>query len=334
LALARERREEARQLLARGLDPSAVRQAQKASTALRSLDSFEVVAREWFHRFKGTWAESYSKTVIRRLERDVFPWLGDRAITEITAPELLAVLRQVEGRGAIETAHRELNICGQVFRYAIATGRAERDPSADLRGALPPVKNGHFAAVTEPKRVGELLRMLDAYGGGLVVRCALRLAPYVFVRPGELRHARWADIDLEKAEWRFAASKTNHDYIVPLSRQAITILEEVKPLTGHKEWVFTSGRSPLRPMSESAVLAALRSMGIDKEEMSGHGFRATARTILDEVLGFRVDIIEQQLAHAVKDPLGRSYNRTKFLEERHKMMQLWADYLDELKGQK
>jgi integrase len=334
LALARERREEARQLLARGLDPSAVRQAQKTAERGKALTSFEVIAREWFNRFKGSWADSHSKVVIRRLERDIFPWLGDRPIAEINAPELLAVIRQVEGRGALETAHRELNICGQVFRYAVATGRAERDPSGDLRGALPPVKNNHFAAVTDPTRLGEILRLLDTYGGGLIVRCALRLAPYVFVRPGELRHAKWADIDLEAADWRFQASKTNTDHIVPLSRQSIAILREIQPLTGHREWVFPSGRSPLRPMSECAVLAALRALGIDKEEMSGHGFRATARTLLDEVLGFRPEVIEQQLAHAVKDPLGRAYNRTAHLEERHTMMQRWADYLDGLKGGK
>jgi integrase len=270
LSLARERRDESRQLVARGIDPSVARQAQKAAVRAQTLDSFEVVAREWHHKFKGTWADSHAKTVLRRLENDVFPWLGDRPIAEITAPELLAVLRNVEGRGAVETAHRELAICGQIIRYAIATGRAVRDPSSDLRGALPPVKDAHFAAVTDPKRLGEILRMMDGYTGGLIVNCALRLAPYVFVRPGELRHARWADIDLEKAQWSFAASKTNLDHVVPLSRQAIAIFKEVQPLTGHKEWVFPSGRSPLRPMSENGVLAALRALGIGKEEMTGH----------------------------------------------------------------
>jgi integrase len=330
---ARERREEARKLLAAGVDPSLHRQAQKSAAELQTANSFEVVAREWFIRYSPNWAESHSKTVLRRLEKDIFPWLGDRAIAEITASELLAVIRQVEGRGALETAHRELNICGQVFRYAVATGRAERDPSGDLRGALPPVQTKHLAAITDPQKVGELLRTLDVYQGGLVVRCALRLTPYVFVRPGELRHARWSEIDFVKAEWRYVVSKTKTDHVVPLSTQAIAILREIQPLTGHREWIFTSGRSPLRPMSENAVLAALRSLGIDKEEMSGHGFRAIARTLLDEVLGVRPELIEQQLAHAVKDPLGRAYNRTKFLEERHKMMQQWADYLDELKAQ-
>jgi integrase len=332
LALARERREEARKLLAAGIDPSVNRQAQKAAADLSSANSFETIAREWFLRYSPNWAESHSKTVLRRLEKDIFPWMGDRAIAEITAPQLLEVIRRVENRGALETAHRELNICGQVFRYAVATGRAERDPSGDLKGALPPVQTKHLAAITEPKRVGELLNTLDGYQGGLVVRCALRLAPNIFVRPGELRHARWTEIDFEKAEWRYLVTKTKTNHIVPLATQAIAILREIQPLTGHREWVFPSGRSPLRPMSENAVLAALRSLGIDKEEMSGHGFRAMARTILDEVLGVRPDLIEQQLAHAVKDPLGRAYNRTKYLDERREMMQQWADYLDELKN--
>jgi integrase len=332
LAMARGRRDEARRLLADGIDPSAQRQAKKAADELRSANSFEVVAREWYIRYSPNWAASHAKTVIRRLEKDIFPWLGDRPIAEITAPELLSVIRNVEGRGALETAHRELNICGQVFRYAVATGRAERDPSGDLRGALPPVQSKHLAAITDPKRLGEILRILDTYQGGLIVRCALRLAPLVFVRPGELRHAKWADVDLEKAEWRYAVSKTHTDHIVPLSTQAIAILKELHPLTGRREWVFPSGRSPLRPMSENGVLAALRSLGIEKEEMSGHGFRATARTLLDEELGVRVEIIEMQLAHRVKDVHGQAYNRTKFLDERRAMMQQWADYLDQLKG--
>jgi integrase len=329
---ARERREEARKLVAGGVDPSMQRKAQKTAAELQAANSFEVVAREWFLRYSSNWANSHSKTVLRRLEKDIFPWMGDRLVAEITAPELLAVIRNVESRGALETAHRELNICGQVFRYAVATGRAERDPSGDLRGALPPVQSKHLAAITDPKRLGEILRIVDAYQGGLIVRCALRLAPMVFVRPGELRHARWADVDLEKGEWRYAVSKTHTDHIVPLSTQAIAILKELHPLTGRREWVFPSGRSPLRPMSENAVLAALRSLGIEKEEMSGHGFRATARTLLDEELGVRVEIIEMQLAHRVKDVHGQAYNRTKFLNERRVMMQSWSDYLDSLKG--
>jgi integrase len=254
---------------------------------------------------------------------------------EIKAPELLDVIRRTEARGALETAHRELAICGQVFRYGVATGRCERDIAADLRGALPPVKTKHLASVTDPKRVGELLRIMDAYQGGLVVRSALRLAPLLFVRAGELRRMRWDDVDLEKAEWRYLVTKTNTQHIVPLSRQAVEILKELQPLTGNrpeKEWVFPSGRSPLRPMSENGVLAAMRSLGIEKEELCGHGFRSIARTLLDEALGFRIELIELQLAHEVRDVHRRAYNRTQFLEERRAMMQRWADYLDELKG--
>lgn len=330
---ARERREAARKLLADGIDPSAHRQEQKAAEATRTESTFEAIAREWFKRFAPGWAASHSKVVIRRLEKDIFPLMGKRPIADITAPELLAVIRHIEARGAIETAHRTKSICGQVFRYAVATGRAQRDPSSDLRGALPSSQGGHFAAVTDPQRLGEILRMFDAYQGraSLSVSCALRLMPLVFVRPGELRQAKWADIDLDKAEWRYVASKTKTDHIVPLSTQAIAILKEIQPLTGHREWVFPGVSAASRPMSETAILSALRAMGLDRTEVSGHGFRATARTLLDEVLGFRPDIIEQQLAHAVKDPNGRAYNRTKYLEERREMMQQWADYLDRLK---
>jgi len=222
----------------------------------------------------------------------------------------------------LETAHRALGNCGQVFRYAVATGRAERDPSGDLRGALPPAKGEHFAAVTEPKQVAEILRAIDGYEGSLIVGCALRLAPLVFVRPGELR----------KAEWRYMVTKTDTQHIVPLSRQAVEILKEIQPLTGHGHYVFPSARGNGRPMSDNAILAAMRRMGIGNEEMSGHGFRAMARTILDEVLGIRPDFIEHQLAHAVRDPNGRAYNRTAHLPERKKMMQQWADYLDQLKA--
>ncbi len=232
----------------------------------------------------------------------------------------------------MEAAHRVLRICGQVFRYAIATGRSDHNPSGDLQGALPPVKTRHLAAITEPEKVGELLRVIDGYQGTLVVYCALRVAPLVFVRPGELRQAEWADIDLDIAEWRFTVSKTKMQHIVPLSRQTVSILRELHPLTGSGRYVFPSARSVTRPMSDNAILAAMRSMGISKEEMSGHGFRAMARTILDEVLGFRPDYIEHQLAHAVRDPNGRAYNRTAHLPERQKMMQEWADYLDKLKA--
>lgn len=328
---ARDRRDEARKLLANGVDPSENRKAIKSTRMDRAANSFEVVGREWFAKYSPTWASNHGVRIIRRFERDIFPWIGGRPIAEITAPELLSVIRRIEIRGALETAHRALSNCGQVFRYAVATGRAERDPSGDLRGALPPVKGTHFAATTEPKRVAEILRAMDGYEGTLTVRCALRLAPLVFVRPGELRNAEWANIDFEAAEWRYLVTKTNTQHIVPLSRQAVEILLELQPLTGNSRFVFPSARSHHRPMSDNAILAAMRRLGIDKEEMSGHGFRAVARTILDEVLGVRPDFIEHQLAHAVRDPNGRAYNRTAHLPERRKMMQQWADYLDKLK---
>jgi integrase len=329
---ARERRDEARKEVAAGIDPGEHRKARKTATIAKQANSFEVVAREWYAKHSPNWSPNHGDRIIRRLERDIFPWIGGNPIADIDAPRLLEVIRRIEQRGALETAHRALSNCGQVFRYAIATGRAERDPSGDLRGALPPVKGEHFASVTEPNKVAEVLRALDGYEGTLTVRCALRLAPLVFVRPGELRHARWTDIDLEAAEWRYTVTKTDTQHIVPLSRQAVEILEELQPLTGRGQYVFPGARSTARPMSDNAILAAMRRMGIGKEEMSGHGFRAMARTILDEVLGFRPDYIEHQLAHAVRDPNGRAYNRTAHLPERRRMMQEWADYLDKLKA--
>lgn len=330
---AREKRQEARRLLATGVDPSENRKAQKAAGSGEVANSFEVIAREWFGRQTPTWVPSHSEKIISRLERDLFPWLGKRDIGAITAPELLAVLRRIEDRGAVETAHRALQNCGQIFRYAIATGRAERDPCPALRGALAPVKQSHYPAVTDPKKIGGLLRAMDSYEGTLVTKCALRLAPLVFVRPGELRAAEWTEIDLERAEWTIPASrmKMGVAHLVPLSRQAVAILEEVKSLTGGGRFVFPSARSADRPMSDNTILGALRRMGIAKEEMTGHGFRAMARTILDEVLHVRPDYIEHQLAHSVRDPNGRAYNRTAHLVERARMMQMWADYLEELK---
>lgn len=329
---ARERRDEARRLLANEVDPSENRKQQKAAKIERSANSFEVVAREWIAKNTPTWAASHTSKIIRRLEMYVYPWLGGKPIADITAPDLLAIARRIEAKGAIETAHRALQNCGQVFRYAVATGRAERDPTGDLRGALQSVTSKHMAAVTEPNKVAELLRTFDTYQGTLTVRCALQLAPLVFVRPGELRTAEWKDIDLDAAEWRYIASKKGNAHIVPLSQQAVAILREIQALTGEGRYVFPSARSNERPMSDNAILAAMRRLGIAKDEMSGHGFRAMARTILDEVLGFRPDLIEHQLAHAVRDPNGRAYNRTAHLPERRKMMQAWADYLDKLKA--
>ena len=328
---AREQRDEMRRLLRQGVDPSQNRQSMKASQQDRSQGSFEVVAREWFQKYSKSWAPNHADRIIQRLERDIFPWLGTKTMEEIKAPELLSVIRKIESRGAVETAHRALGNCGQIFRYAVATGRATRDIAPDLRGALQPTTVNHFAAVIEPSRVAELLRAFDDYEGSFVVKCALKLAPMVFVRPGELRSARWADMDLEVGRWTYLVSKTKTQHIVPLSRQAVELLQELQPLTGNGAFVFPSARSRMRPMSDNAILAAMRRLGIPKDEMTGHGFRAMARTILDEVLGFRPDFIEHQLAHAVKDPNGRAYNRTAHIAERTKMMQAWADYLDQLK---
>jgi len=332
LIRAREKRDEARKLLADGIDPGEHLKAVKATKTERAANSFEVVAREWYGKYSPNWAEHHGDRILRRFERDIFPWIGSRPIAEIKAPELLAVVRRIENRGALETAHRALANCGQVFRYAIATGRAERDIAPDLRGALPPVKPDNFAAVTDPAKVAVLLRTLDGYQGTLAVACALRLAPLVFVRPGELRKAVWADIDLDAAEWCYHVTKTDSEHIVPLATQAVATLRELHALTGDGVYVFPGARTNGRPMSDNAILAAMRRLGIGKDEMSGHGFRAMARTILDEVLGVRPDLIEHQLAHAVKDPNGRAYNRTAHLPERRKMMQQWADYLDKLKA--
>jgi integrase len=331
---ARQKRDDARRLLADAIDPGENRKARKQARTDLAANSFEVIAREWFAKFESTWTQGHSDKIIQRLERDIFPKIGDRPITEVKAPDLLACLRKIEERGALETAHRALQNCGQVFRYAIATGRAERDITADLRGALPPVRPTHHAAITDPKATGELLRAIDGYRGSLVTQCALRLAPLVFVRPGELRQAEWGEIDLDKGEWNIPAErmKMREPHLVPLSAQAVAILREIHPLTGHGRYVFPSARTGERPMSNNAILAALRRMGYGKDEMSGHGFRAMARTILDEVLGVRPDFIDHQLAHAVRDPNGRAYNRTAHLGERRKMMQQWSDYLDKLKA--
>jgi len=328
---ARQKRDEARRLLAKAVDPGAVHKAQKQAN-IQETETFEVIAREWHNRFKPNWTEGHAGTIISRLERDLFPWIGKRPIAEIKAPEVLAVLRRVESRGALESAHRIRTICGQVFRYAVATGRAERDPSADLKGALPQPTEKHMAAITEPKRVGELLRAIDSYEGSFVVKCALQLAPLVFLRPGELRHGEWNEISFEDALWNTPGQKMKmkEPHVTPLSQQAIEILKELHKLTGSGRYLFP-GRTFDRPMSNNAILAALRRMGYTKDEMTPHGFRAMARTLLDEILHIRPDYIEHQLAHAVRDPNGRAYNRTAHLDERRKMMQTWADYLDGLK---
>jgi integrase len=330
---ARDRRDEAKRLLGEGIDPSVERKVQKATTVERTANSFDAVAREWHAKYAPSWSESNAKKVLARLENDVFPWLGGRPIAELKAPELLAVCRRVESRGALDTAHRVLQTCGQVCRYAVATGRAERDPSGDLRGALPPAKGKHYAAPTDPKEVAGLLRMFDGFTGTFVVKCALLLAPMLFVRPGELRQAEWADVDLDAAEWRFVSSKRDVPHIVPLATQAVAILRDLHALTGHGRYLFPGARDKAKPMSEVAINAALKRMGIDtQKEFTGHGVRPIARTILREVLGFEAEVIELQLAHRKKDPNGAAYDRVAFLSVRKQMMQAWADYLDRLKA--
>ena len=328
---ARDRRDEARKQLAADIDPGEHRKAMKSTLAVRSENSFEIVAREWFAKYSPIWAAGHSDKISRRLERDIFPWLGGRPIAELTAPELLAALRRIESRGAIETAHRAQQNCSQVFRYAVATGRAERDSTADLRGALTPVKERHHASITDPMRVGELMRAIDGYRGSFVTKCALRLAPLVFVRPGELRKAEWIEFDLDGAEWRIPAArmKAREQHIVPLAKQAVAILQDLHGLTGDKQHVFPGVRTNGRAMSENTVNAALRRLGYAKDEMTGHGFRSMASTLLNEQ-GWHRDAIERQLAHAERNNVRAAYNFAEHLPERRKMMQAWADYLDKL----
>lgn len=329
VAAARGKRDEAAALLERGIDPLLHRKASRHADA----DTFEAVAREWIARHLADKADSHRSRVVSRLEHYVFPYLGARPVAEISAQDVLAVARRIESRGAIETAHRSVQNVGQVLRYAVATGRAVNDPTAALRGALTPAKPQHMAApADDPARVGEILRAVEAFKGGPVVHAALRLLPLLFCRPGELRTMCWADVDQDAAEWRFVTSKTHTEHLVPLSRQALAILRDLHPLTGHGRYVFPSARGAGRPMSDAAINAAYRRLGIDtRNELTGHGWRAVARTVLHERLGFAAEVIEHQLAHAVPDSLGRAYNRTKFLTERRKMMQAWADYLDALR---
>ena len=328
---ARERRDAARKLLADGINPSQQRKATKMAREGLLANSFEVICREWLEHKRSNIEEAQYLKALARLEKDVFPWMGGRPIAEISAPEVLTVLRRIDARGARYTAHKVKSEISQCFRYAIATGRAERDPCPDLKGAIPTPKTENRPAITDPKEAGELLRAIDGFKGTFVVRCALLLGPMLFVRPGELRKAQWEDFDLEKGEWRYFINKTKSHHLVPLATQAVATLQELHALTGHGQYVFP-GRDPKLPMSDAAVNAALRRMGYDtKTEITGHGFRAMARTILHEELDIKPEVIEHQLAHQVPDTLGTAYNRTKFLKERKAMMQIWADYLDKLK---
>ncbi len=333
LAEAREKALDARKLVAKGVDPNMAKQAAKV--ALVGGDSFEAIAREWHAKHNHTWTPHHGINIMQRLELNIFPWLGHTPIDHIQPPDLLAVLRRIEGRGALDVAHRMRGTCGQIFRYAIATGRLARDPSRDIVGAIPPAKKRNFPTITDPVAVGALLRSIDGYEGSFPVRCALRLAPMLFVRPGELRHAEWSEFDLDKSEWRIPAPKMKMrvQHIVPLPKQAITIIQELKDLTGHgaaAKYLFPSIRTLSRPMSDNTLTSALRRMGYEKEVIVPHGFRAMASTLLHE-RGWNSDAIERQLSHGEKNKVKAAYNHAEHLPERRKMMQAWADYLDELR---
>jgi integrase len=332
LSKARKRRDEARELLADGVDPGQAKRDDKRAKADAAAHTFETVARQWLKKTASKRASSQDK-VTTWLEKDVFPSIGSRPISTIGPRDVLATVQKMEARGAIESAHRVKQLCGQVFRYAVATGLAERDVTADLKGALSTVPKTNYAAITEPKQAGDLMRSIQDYTGHPYAAAALKLSPLVFVRPGELRSAEWAEIDLDAAEWRIPGSKMKMgvDHVVPLSTQAVEILRSMVPLTGHGKYVFPSIRTSVRCLSENTINSALRALGYGKEVMTAHGFRAMARTIMDEVLGERVDLIEHQLAHTVKDSNGRAYNRTAHLPARREMMQRWADYLDKLR---
>ncbi|MBW0449272.1 tyrosine-type recombinase/integrase [Paraburkholderia phenoliruptrix] len=340
LKAARERRDEARKLLAEKVDPSLARKAEAATRVDRAANSFEVVAREWHLKFSPQNSESHSARNLRRLEVHVFPYVGDRPIAELEPPDILAALRRIEQKGNLETAHRVRVLVGQVMRYAIATGRATRDITADLRGAIPPSRAKHHAAVTDPKELGALLRAVYGYSGTPVVACALKLGPLVFQRPGELRHAEWTEFDLDNGLWTIPAGRMKRrkdakengpDHLVPLSRQAVNVLRDLHRLTGQGRYVFPGARSSKRPMSNMALGAAFRRMGIDSETAVPHGWRATARTLAVENLGIREEILEMQLSHNVRDSLGRAYNRTQWMDQRRELMQAWSDYLDKLR---
>ncbi|MBF0424675.1 MAG: integrase arm-type DNA-binding domain-containing protein [Magnetococcales bacterium] len=323
LKRARKRLDEARQLLAEGIDPTRGR-GDVLEAVSRTLGA---VTREWFAKQEPSWARGHADRIIQRLERDVLSWLGDRQVDTVTAPEVLTVLRRIEERGAVETAHRAMQNVGQIFRYAIATGRAERNPAADLKGALSPIAEGHHPALIDSQRVGGLLRALDGYHGHITVKQILLLHPYVFTRPGELRMARWEEMDIEAALWTIPSTrmKTRSDHMVPLSRQALAILGVMRS-SSKGEFVFPTPRDQGRPLSDMATSVAYKAMGFSGIH-TPHGWRATARTLLDEALGYPPHLIEHQLAHVVRDPLGRAYNRTSHLPERRQMMQAWADYL-------
>jgi integrase len=336
LAQARQRRDDARKLLAciPPIDPSRAKREEKMTRSAAAALTMEVVARQWLAKTAADRSVATQHKVTVALENNIFPYLGKDPISTITPLNVLTTVQRMEARGALDTAHRVKQICGQVFRYAVAAGLVDRDVTADLKGALSAVPRAHFSAITEPKQAGALMRAISDYHGFPAAVAALKLAPLVFVRPGELRTAEWSEFDLDAAEWRIPAAKMKMkvEHLVPLSTQAVEILRSLYPITSAGRYVFPSLRTKNACMSENTINAALRGMGYSKEIMTGHGFRAMARTIMDEVLGERVDLIEHQLAHQVKDANGRAYNRTAHLPARREMMQRWADYLDSIKS--
>jgi len=329
---ARDKRDAARKLLDGDIDPSANRKAKKLQLIDEATNTFQTIATEWYEKMKGKWTSKHAGQKWTMLEKDVFPAIGSASIKNITAPELLRMLEKIQAREAIDTAHRVKQVCGEVFRYGIGTGRCERDPSSDLKGTLIPKKVKHLAAITDPKEVGALLRAIDGYRGSFLTKCALKLSPYAMLRPGELRQAEWSEIDLEKKLWKIPAHKMKmrRPHIVPLSDQAIAIFKEVRPVTGQEKYVFPSMRSKDRPMSENTIRAALRRMDFTKDEMTAHGFRGMASTLLHEN-GYKSAVIEMQLAHAERNKVKAAYNHAEYLDERTEMLQWWANYLDSLK---
>lgn len=330
---ARELRDKARALIRQNIDPVAERHAQKAHREFEGKNNFATVAMHWLEKEQPHWSESHAKRVKRAIEKDLIPTLGNKSIATITPPELLKTLRKIESRGAIETAHRAKQIAGKIFRYGVATGLCERDITHDISDALAKPIKTHLAAITDPKEVSKLLVAIDNYEGTPIVKAALQISPLLLSRPGEIRHMEWSEINWEEKRWEIPASKMKlkQPHIVPLSKQALDILLRLRPLTGNGRYIFPSARSTSRPLSDNGTRTALRTLGFDNDTMTPHGFRAMGRTILDEVLGYRIDWIEHQLAHAVKDTNGRAYNRTSHLPQRAKMLQHWANYLDELK---
>ena len=329
-------RDDARKLNAAGIDPSVAKAKAKVLRTEQLANSFEAVAREWLDKQKPQWSEKHAKRVLARFENDVFPLLGNLPVADLEAQNVLVVLRRVEKRQAFYSAERLRATIGQVTRYAVATGRANFDPVPALRDVVTAHVVKHMASVTEPSRVGQLLSRFKIFKGSHTVKCMLRLAPYVFGRIGELRNAKWIHIDLDAAMWSIPGDemKMREPHMVPLSRQSVAIFKEMLALSGHLEFVFPNRRDPLRCVSENTLNKALQSLGINtSEELTGHGFRAMARTILHERLGFDPHWIETQISHTKKNPLGRAYDRTVFLEQRTEMMQIWADYLDDLVGQ-